>query len=233
MPFRRSCRVTATNEGTRPVDAFYYYIDYRELERARPAERRTSTPSTGRSSRPTAARNYLLLAAEGAGHYVGCNLSVLQRAMGWWGEGDDMITVDGEMAARRFTARAPRTISPTPGACAKAESPFYGCPLQEEDFQAGSKATVYRFHVPDPVPFKKSIQVTIEHGHANDRQRSSLLGRLLVPDRAPPALPAARPGRRAASLRLRAAGEFRPAAMGRGEAAARPAPSSTAPPGSG
>ena len=46
---------------------------------------------------------------------------------------------------------------------------FYGCPLQEEDFQPGSKATVYRFHIPDPVPFKKSIRVTIEHGHGNDR----------------------------------------------------------------
>jgi hypothetical protein len=51
----------------------------------------------------------------------------------------------------------------------EAEHPFYGCPLQEEDYQAGSKATVYRFHVPDPIPFQKSIRVTIEHGHANDR----------------------------------------------------------------
>jgi len=49
------------------------------------------------------------------------------------------------------------------------ENPFYGCPLQEEDFQAGSKATVYRFHIPDPIPFTRSILVTIEHGHANDR----------------------------------------------------------------
>jgi hypothetical protein len=49
------------------------------------------------------------------------------------------------------------------------ENPFYGCPLQEEDYQAGSKATVYRFHIPDPIPFRKSIRVTIEHGHANDR----------------------------------------------------------------
>jgi hypothetical protein len=51
----------------------------------------------------------------------------------------------------------------------ESQSLFYGCPLQEEDFQAGAKATVYRFHIPDPVPFKESIRVTIEHGHANDR----------------------------------------------------------------
>jgi len=32
-----------------------------------------------------------------------------------------------------------------------------------------NKWTVYRFHIEDPIPFKKSIKVTIEHGHANDR----------------------------------------------------------------
>ncbi|MCP2619780.1 DUF2961 domain-containing protein, partial [Candidatus Aminicenantes bacterium AC-334-K16] len=46
---------------------------------------------------------------------------------------------------------------------------FYGCPLQEPDFQVGSKATVYRFHIPDPIPFSRSIKVTIEHGHNNNR----------------------------------------------------------------
>jgi len=32
-----------------------------------------------------------------------------------------------------------------------------------------NKWTVYKFHIEDPIPFKKSIKVTIEHGHANDR----------------------------------------------------------------
>jgi len=31
MPFRESALITATNEGTGAVGAFYYYIDYREL----------------------------------------------------------------------------------------------------------------------------------------------------------------------------------------------------------
>jgi len=167
MPFRRSCRITATNEGTRPVDAFYYYIDYRELEGLGPetayfhAQYRQDFP-------PAAAEDYLLLAAEGAGHYVGCNLSVLQRAMGWWGEGDDRITVDGEDRPSLHGTGSEDYFSDAWG-MRESQSPFYGCPLQEEDFQAGSKATVYRFHIADPVPFKRSIRVTIEHGHGNDR----------------------------------------------------------------
>jgi hypothetical protein len=167
MPFRRSCRITARNEGTRAVDAFYYYIDYRELPDL-PADTPTFHAQYRQEFPPEARRNYLLLEAEGAGHYVGCNLSVLQRAMGWWGEGDDMIRVDGESKPSLHGTGSEDYFSDAWG-MREGRGLFYGCPLQEEDFQAGSKATVYRFHVPDPVPFKKSIEVTIEHGHANDR----------------------------------------------------------------
>jgi hypothetical protein len=168
MPFRRSCRITAANEGTRPVDAFYYYIDYRELPGLAAdtpyfhAQYRQEFPPDGQ-------RDYLLLAAEGAGHYVGCNMSVLERAMGWWGEGDDRIKVDGESKPSLHGTGSEDYFSDAWG-MRESQGLFYGCPLQEEDFQAGSKATVYRFHIPDPVPFKRSIEVTIEHGHANDRR---------------------------------------------------------------
>ncbi|MGZ7066111.1 MAG: glycoside hydrolase family 172 protein, partial [Candidatus Aminicenantales bacterium] len=161
------CRVTVTNEGQRPVDAFYYYIDYRELDGLRPdapyfhAQYRQEFPCVGQ-------KNYVILDAAGAGHYVGCNLSVLQRTMGWWGEGDDMIYVDGEATPSLHGTGSEDYFSDAWG-MREGERLFYGCPLQEEDFQSGAKATVYRFHIPDPVPFKKSIRVTIEHGHGNDR----------------------------------------------------------------
>jgi len=32
-------------------------------------------------------KSYLVLEASGKSHYVGCNLRILQRAMGWRGEG--------------------------------------------------------------------------------------------------------------------------------------------------
>ena len=167
MPFRWSCRVTVTNEGTKSVDAFYYYIDYRELDSLRPdapyfhAQYRQDFPCLGD-------KNYLILDAAGSGHYVGCNLSVLQRTMGWWGEGDDMIYVDGESSPSLHGTGSEDYFCDGWG-MRQDQHPFYGCPLQEEDFEPGAKATVYRFHIPDPIPFKKSIRVTIEHGNENDR----------------------------------------------------------------
>jgi len=167
MPFRKSARITVTNEGGKPVAAFYYYVDYRVLKEL--PEFIPYFHAQYRQEMPCAPdRNYVLLDAEGRGHYVGCNLSVLQRAMGWWGEGDDMIYVDGEETPSLHGTGSEDYFSDAWG-MREDENPFYGCPLQEEDFQAGSKATVYRFHIPDPIPFNRSILVTIEHGHGNDR----------------------------------------------------------------
>jgi hypothetical protein len=167
MPFEKSARVTATNEGSREVAAFYYYLDYRELA-SLPAGTPTFHAQYRQETPCQAGRNYLLLAAEGRGHYVGANLSVLQRGMGWWGEGDDMIAVDGESFPSLHGTGSEDYFSDAWG-MRESAGLFYGCPLQEEDFRAGSKATVYRFHIPDPIPFRRSISVTIEHGHANDR----------------------------------------------------------------
>ncbi len=167
MPFCRSARITATNEGTEPVGAFYYYIDYRELPEL-PQETPRFHAQYCQEMPCYPGKNYSILETSGRGHYVGCNLSILQTAMGWWGEGDDMIYVDGEEFPSLYGTGSEDYFSDAWG-MREDENPFYGCPLQESDFLVGSKATVYRFHIPDPIPFKKSIRVTIEHGHANNR----------------------------------------------------------------
>ncbi|MGD2294487.1 MAG: DUF2961 domain-containing protein [Candidatus Aminicenantes bacterium] len=167
MPFRKSARITATNEGGQPVGAFYYYIDYRELEHL-PSDAPYFHAQYRQEMPCLPGKNYLILEASGRGHYVGCNMSILQRAMGWWGEGDDMIYVDGEEFPSLHGTGSEDYFSDAWG-MREDENLFYGCPLQEPDFKTGAKATVYRFHIPDPIVFQKSIRVTIEHGHANNR----------------------------------------------------------------
>lgn len=167
MPFARSARITVTNEGKERVGAFYYYVDYRVYERL--PENTPYFHAQYRQEMPCQpSGNYLIFDAKGQGHYVGCNLSILQRAPGWWGEGDDMIYIDGEKKPT-FNGTGSEDYFCDAWGMREAQSLFYGCPLQEEDYETGSKATVYRFHIVDPIPFKKSIRVTIEHGNQNDR----------------------------------------------------------------
>lgn len=121
----------------------------------------------------SADENYLILEAKGKGHYVGCNLNVnnLRVAEGdnWYGEGDDMIFIDGEEWPPSLHGTGTEDYFNTAW-CPKEEyqSPYHGIILGGGEDWSGP-VTLYRFHIEDPIYFDESIKVTIEHGHANNR----------------------------------------------------------------
>ena len=173
MPFSSGARITVTNDGPISVEAFYYYVDYQQYG-ALP-EDAGRFHAQYRQEYPCApGGNYVILDAKGRGHYVGCNLSVHLRAGGWWGEGDDMIYVDG---AEKPTLHGTGSEDYFCGAWAYGESPpmtfsnlYFGCPLIEGGHKQNALWNVYRYHLEDPVPFTKSIKMTIEHGTTNNRK---------------------------------------------------------------
>jgi len=95
MPFRKSARLTVTNESAGQVGAFYSNIDYL-LAPSLPddalyfhAQYRQASPcvaSVGETLNPTGARNYVYLETRGRGHLMGVTLGVLLNADGWMGE---------------------------------------------------------------------------------------------------------------------------------------------------
>ena len=173
MPFSNGARVTITNDGPINCGDFYYYVDYQQFE--------TLPDNVGRFHAQyrqeypcTPGQNYVLVDAVGRGQYVGCNLSIHNRAGGWWGEGDDMIFIDGEQSARLLGTGSEDYFC---GAWAYGESNtqtfsnlYFGCPLIDGGHTQNALWNVYRYHLEDPIPFSKSIKVTIEHGHANNRK---------------------------------------------------------------
>lgn len=190
MPFRKKAKITVTNEGERRADAFYFNIDYRAPLHPLPSEvlyfhaqYRQATPAKGwtnewRSNgdpvvnnKPnlTGEDNYVWMEATGRGHYVGVTMSVLQNQDGWWGEGDDMFFIDGEA---RPSINGTGSEDYFLGAWDFGDKPFsygmFGAPVKGEE-RAGSRSSVYRFHLDSPITFAKSLRATIEHGHANHR----------------------------------------------------------------
>jgi hypothetical protein len=173
MPFSNGAKITVTNEGPLPCIAFYYYVDYQQYDRL--PEDTARFHAQYRQAYPCPpGENYVFMEAEGRGHYVGCNLSIHNRAGGWWGEGDDMIYIDGEKKPRLHGTGSEDYFC---GAWAYGETfsqPFsnlyFGCPLNDGSHSQNALWNVYRYHIEDPIPFTKSIRVTIEHGHANTRK---------------------------------------------------------------
>jgi hypothetical protein len=117
--------------------------------------------------------NYLILEAEGDGIYVGCNLNVdcFQReGNDWYGEGDDMIVIDGEPWPPRMHGTGTEDYVNTAfGPSTEYCAPYHGITLYSgnSEWPFKGKNSMYRFHIEDPIRFRKSIRVSIEHGEAN------------------------------------------------------------------
>jgi hypothetical protein len=190
MPFQKHARITLTNEGSKDVPAFYFNIDYRAYPRPLPgdslyfhAQYRQASPNHGWTNEwqtngdrivedkknLDGAGNYVWMEAQGRGHFVGVTMSVLQNQDGWWGEGDDMFLVDGESTPSIIGTGSEDYFL---GAFDFGDRPFsfaqFGAPLKGEE-RAGSRSSVYRFHLDSPITFTRSLKATIEHGHANVR----------------------------------------------------------------
>jgi hypothetical protein len=190
MPFQKHARLTVSNEGQTKVGSFYFNLDYRAY--ARPlasdtlyfhAQFRQVQPNRGWTNEwksngdPLVENkknldgkdNYVWMEAAGRGHFIGVTMSVLQNQDGWWGEGDEMFFIDGESAP---SINGTGSEDYFLGAFDFGDRAFsyrlYGAPVKGEE-RAGSRTSVYRFHLDSPITFTKSIRATIEHGHANAR----------------------------------------------------------------
>ncbi len=186
MPFREGARIELINESGEEHPQ-YFYIDYEMYDEA-PAEEelyfhaefRRQNPFGGwgheiLSNRPEANvvnrertawnNNYVILDTQGAGHYIGCNLSVTNLQHTWWGEGDDMIWVDGYKWPPDLHGTGSEDYLNQAWGMQKNAFGRNGSSIHEED--TGGYQTSYVYHLENPVRFSKEVKVTIEHGHGN------------------------------------------------------------------
>lgn len=153
MPFARSARITLTNEGRQP-SRHWVEINYRTYPK--PRQDQLCFHAQYRQGTPPPEGPYLILDAVGRGHLVGCVLSVKNNDGGWWGEGDEILYIDGKHAIQGTGSEDYfcESYGLRPGCF-----PYFGVTLLEEPL-----TTAYRWHVPDPVTFRRSLRLLIEHG---------------------------------------------------------------------
>ncbi len=190
MPFSEGARIEIENQGDRvlggAIGAFWYHIDY-ELWPGPPGDDAGRFHAQWRRENLTGAvdekmknvqlwsgknltgeDNYMILEAGGRGRLAGIHLMIDNVAGGWYGEGDDMIFIDGEAWPPSIHGTGSEEIfgggaSPTH----EYEGPYSGFHLVENPDWSGKHA-MYRWMVHDPVHFSKSVSVSVEHGHANN-----------------------------------------------------------------
>ncbi len=192
MPFRRRARFEVRNESGQPIRHLFWYLDWEELPELHPDEAyfhawfHRENPCDGiadaglsnweyqmEGSNPTGAGNYLVLDFRGRGHYVGCVLSVhnlrVTEGNNWYGEGDDMIFLDGDPRPTLHGTGTEDYFNTAWGPRQAFGGPYAGMTLPGGVNYSGRNC-MYRFHIEDPIHFRESIRVTLEHGHANRRR---------------------------------------------------------------
>jgi hypothetical protein len=185
MPFKERAVVELVNESSEDHRQ-YFYVDYEqfdempddagyfhaEFRRTNPfggwgPEITVNTPEANIVNKERLAwnNNYVILETEGRGHYIGCNLSVTNFQGTWWGEGDDMIWVDGYKWPPDLHGTGSEDYLNQ--AWGMQDNAFLrnGSSIYEEN--TNGYQTSYIFHVENPVRFQNEIKVTIEHGHGN------------------------------------------------------------------
>ncbi len=188
MPFATRARIELVNESSRKFGGIHggvwYHIDYEELDAPPPPDagrfhaqwRRENLtkridPAENQGLNVTGDENYVILEAQGKGHIAGLHLEVNNVQGGWYGEGDDMIFIDGDTWPPSQHGTGTEEIFGG-GACPDKEyaGPYTGFHLVEnkdgEIFKG--KTAMYRWYVTDPIRFHEKVRMTIEHGHAND-----------------------------------------------------------------
>ncbi|NLV46884.1 MAG: DUF2961 domain-containing protein [Candidatus Hydrogenedentes bacterium] len=160
MPFHKSARITVTNEGSSVVGALYYYVDWQKLEEL-PANTAYFHAMYRQEFPAASGKRYLIADITGTGHYVGTVLSVRQHTASWWGEGDDFWFIDGETEPSLRGTGSEDYFCDAWG-LREMSTPYYGAPLME-GYDPLSRTTCYRWHITDPVNFKASLRLEIEH----------------------------------------------------------------------
>lgn len=192
MPFASEARVEVVSEMAEEAVYLYYYVDYEqfdglddELGRFHAQWRRANPcPGSGTADETneefefggvndTGENNYVILDAAGRGHYVGCVLSIRNLRdtdlWNWYGEGDDMIFIDGDTWPPTLHGTGTEDYFNTAWCPDQTyAAPYHGITLPGGPNWSGD-ISLYRFHIEDPITFDQSIRVTIEHGHANKR----------------------------------------------------------------
>jgi hypothetical protein len=190
MPFEKGARITLENDGRVPELRLWYHFDIEQFPNGklppntgrlhaqwRDAKQMPAEPGGPKNTtlgnifvkNPEGKGNFMILDAEGKGTYVGLFLTVDNVVGGWYGEGDDMIFIDGARLPT-FAGTGHEEVFNS-GCC--PDKAFFGAYtgfylIQNSNANFGGKNQMYKFYVNDPVRFEKNIRVTIEHGHANN-----------------------------------------------------------------
>lgn len=171
MPFRKKARITMENLDEKDM-RLYYQINYTLTDVPKDA---AYFHAQFRRESPLKSKGlYTILDdVQGTGQYVGTYLAWEVHSPGWWGEGEIKFFMDGDQefpticgtgtedyfcGSYNFENRETKKYQ-------TFSTPYTGLAQvipPDKIYEPGQRFGLYRWHVVDPVRFKKDLKVTIQ-----------------------------------------------------------------------
>lgn len=160
MPFHAEARFTVTNDNPDRGTGLYWQVDWEQAD-ALPKDALYFHARYRQEFPAIMGRDYLIADLNGHGKYVGTVLGVTLAQDGWFGEGDDFFYIDGEEVPSLQGTGTEDYFNDAWGFRPRTGA-WFGQP-RWEGYEAGDAGICYRWHVLDPVHFRQSLRVTMEH----------------------------------------------------------------------
>ena len=163
MPFRSGFRIDVTNETDTDLGMFWFQADFTVGDDLPPNA--LYLHASYRRERPTTIRQdyEFLPRVKGRGRYLGVNFGVMADTdlyfKSWWGEGEVKIYLDGDREFPTLCGTGTEDYILTSWGQGRYANAYSGCHLADRD---AMRYCFYRYHLPDPVYFRRDIRATIQ-----------------------------------------------------------------------
>jgi hypothetical protein len=163
MPFRAGMRIVLTNETDQLQPQVYYDVDYTVGDK-HAADALYFHAHFRRENPTTLQHDYEILPRlTGKGRYLGTNVGVIvdgrRYGASWWGEGEVKIYLDGDRELPTLAGTGTEDYIGSGYSLGAYSHLYQGAPIADNDKQ---RYAFYRYHVNDPVYFRKDIRVTLQ-----------------------------------------------------------------------
>jgi Protein of unknown function (DUF2961) len=163
MPFRTGMKMIVTNETDTDLRDFYYDVDY-TLGDKHGADVLYFHTYFHRENPTKMQQDYELLpSVDGKGRFLGVNVGVIVNQeryfKSWWGEGEVKVYLDGDNSLPTLSGTGSEDYVGTGWGLSQYANQYQGCLVADGEKM---RYSFYRYHVPDPIYFRRDVRVTIQ-----------------------------------------------------------------------
>ena len=171
MPFKTGARVVVTNDGPQDLNMLFYDINFVKLNNWNDNNLYFHC-YWNRDTATTPGVDYTILPrVQGKGRFLGVNFGVMANPAyqkSWWGEGEVKMYLDGDDEFPTLIGTGTEDYIGTAWGQGAFINRFTGCPVADTE---KDHWTFYRYHIPDPIYFKREFRADIQAMGGNMKEQ--------------------------------------------------------------